>query len=97
MSNPEDLELLRQVAKKALQKDHLNIISQVNDGKPLTDSQRRRLERISGWVDKADLLEALEIIKESACETCLPMIVTLMENIEDEPESRPETEEREME
>jgi len=74
-------DLLAQVSRSALEKETFNVIEMVRRGKTLTSSQRRLLERRAGWLERDDIVQALNVMRESCCEDCATLVDRLLENI----------------
>lgn len=73
---------LRELAAKAMTQDVLNVIEMVRRKEPITASQRTRLEEVARRrIDTGELLEALDVLRSSVCESCRDQVEVLIDNV----------------
>ena len=73
-----------ELARKVLDRDIVNIVKRVQNGQPLTPQQRILIACHSGVLDRTEVLEALSVVKQGACQRCARLIAQLIGNIKDE-------------
>ena len=73
----------KELARKILDRDVLNLVNRAREGRPLTPVQRQTILTYVGLLDQAEVLEALQEAKGFVCRECAQVMDRIIANIAD--------------
>jgi RNase P subunit RPR2 len=73
----------KEIARKILDRDVLNLVNRAREGRPLTPAQRTTIQDYAGLLDKQEVLDALQQVKGFICKECATVLEKLIMNISD--------------